>query len=636
MTTLLVVVLGLFYAYAIYIASLSARRAPRPCDFLDGGGMLPAWSTIFAATGVVLAGLGLYDHFLLTALYGLQYSHVALGLVLVALCAAVVQKRLWLAARLSRVASPVELLGAYYGSITIRLFALVVLFLFAVPFAACSLSLIGDLVAAATGGAVPRAAAILVSAFFLFLFSAIGGWRGVIYVAAAQTILILVLIAFSGIFSAATFASLPFFGSGIATPSGTLADKIPGILQYSAGIGKEAAAGGVWTTLAILSFGVSLIGIVLSPAFSLLGITTATRSGFAFNQVWMTAGLAGGLLLLVGPMIGAEVAATDPASLAAGGPSYGGLVARFAAIDQVAAICFLLLLAASLQIAVAFFAAAGANVATLDLVSRFVLPDLTGEGRRLAARIALAVIYAAIVLLATFTPLLAAILGSVTLSLSAQLLPAMLGLCWVPWLSRSAVLTGLIGGTLLVLFTEPPGLVVFEGLFVGLPWGCWPLTVHSAAWGLMVNLVFCLLVAVVTRAGPEREHRQILHSAFRREFRADFGGATARGASWSLPLIWAFLALGPGAILGNDFFSHPIFSESQAALGVPSLLVWQIVFWFTGVLLVWWLAYQKRLAILDREVRHTVALSPARGPLEHGRVPGWISLSLARLTGRGR
>jgi hypothetical protein len=44
MTALLVVVLGFFLAYALYIAALCARRAARPEDHLDAGGTLPAWT----------------------------------------------------------------------------------------------------------------------------------------------------------------------------------------------------------------------------------------------------------------------------------------------------------------------------------------------------------------------------------------------------------------------------------------------------------------------------------------------------------------------------------------------------------------------------------------------------------------
>lgn len=634
MTTLLVIVLGLVFAYAFYIATLCSRRAIRPDDHLDGGGALPGWCFVFAGTGIVLASLNLHDHFLLAALYGLQYSHVALGLVLVALCGALLQKRLWIAARIANVRSPVELFGAYYGSVTVRLFMLAILALFTVPFSATSLSMMGGIVATASGGALAAPQVIWISAFFLFLSAVVGGWRAVVYFVAAQSFLVIALVIFIGLFSAATFANLAVLAEGIATPKGTLADRIPGVLQVSSGIGKDAASGGIWTTMGILSFALSLIGIVLSPGFSFLGVTTTTRSGFAFSQVWMTAGLAGGLLLLVAPLIGAEVTAADPAALAAGAPGYAGVIARFAAIDQFAAALFVLLIVGSLQIAVAFFAAAGANIVALNVVERFVLPGLTGPGRRLAARIVLGVVFTAIAFLATFAPLSAGIAGSATLSLSAQLLPAFLGLCWVPWISRSAVIAGLIAGSLLVFFTEPAGLVAFEGPFIDLPWGRWPLTVHSAAWGLAFNLAACLLVSIFTHSGEERDHRQRLHDEFTRAFPADFGRPAGRGAKWSLTLVWAFFALGPGAILGNEFFSRPVFSDADATLGVPSLWVWQILSWFVGVLLVWWLAYDGRLSVIDADVGRAINLGPPTAPLGHRQPPRWIALLLARVAER--
>ena len=96
-----------------------------------------------------------------------------------------------------------------------------------------------------------------------------------------------------------------------------------------------------------------------------------------------------------------------------------------------------------------------------------------------------------------------------------------------------------------------------------------------------------LLVAIFTRKDAERAHRDRLHDEFEANWKTDFGSGAARGAKWSLTLIWAFLAIGPGAILGNTFFSQPIFTEGSAALGAPSLLVWQMPFYLIGVPLVW-------------------------------------------------
>lgn len=631
MTPLLLIVIGLLFAYALYIASLAARQAEAPEDFLHGGGTLPGWTAIFAGAGVVLAGFGVHDHLLLMARFGLQAGHEALALVLVALCAALLQKRLWLASRLTRITSPVALLGTYYGSIAVRLFLFAVLLLFAIPFAAESLGLVGDLLQTVTAGVVSRGMACWVFGGSLFLCAVIGGWRGVIYVVAAQSLLLLVLIAACGAFSAVVFEPIPFFSGGIVTAPGVLADRIPGVIQYATGIGKQSASGGWWTTMGIFSQALALLGIVVSPGFGFLGNTTATRTGFAFSQVWMVAGLACGSLLLAGPMLAAGM--SDPAG---GAPYFGDLIERFAAADQLTGICLTLLLLASLQIAVVFFAVSGANMLTLDLVLRFVLPDLPPTDRRLAGRIVVALVFAAMLLLASFGPGLAAILATVTLSLSAQLLPAMLGLCWVPWFTRAGVVTGLIGGTIIVVFTEPPGLIGFEGLFLDLPWGRWPLTIHSAGWGLALNLLACVMVSLATQDTVEGAGRARLHGALRNTAPVDYGASGARTAKWALTLLWTFFAIGPGAILGNDFFSKPMFSDSEATLGVPSLWVWQIMFWLAGVMLTWWLAYPVGLSVISGDVRGSVTLDAASGELGRRRAPRWISRGVEMLGGRTR
>lgn len=633
MTMLLIVVLAFFFAYAIYISALTARSSVRHEDFLDGGGNLPAWGYIFAGMGTVVAGIGLYDHYLLLAQFGLQYSHVAVGIILVALAAVLAQKRLWLASRITGLRSLGELIGAYYGSSTLRTLLLLLLLLFTIPFAAQSLSRLGLVIETATGGNIGRAAAIWACAFFLFLAGVIGGWRATVYVVAAQSVLVVTLIALIGGVGVAAFDWLEAILTQPPVRDGVMAREIPGVMQYSAGIGKDQTAGGMWTTLAILSTALAFVGITLSPAFTFLGTTIRRGTGFAFNHVWMTAGLGAGALVLVGPLIGAGVGLANAGTLAGGFVSYEGVLAKLLTLDHFFSVATVLMLAAALQIVVGFFAQSGASLFVIELLGRFILPELRPAGRALAGRITLAVVYLSIALMAAYLPLVTETLGSLTLSLSAQLLPAVLGLCWVRWLSRSAVLTGLVFGILLVLFTEPAGLILFEGLFVELPWGRWPWTIHSAAWGLVFNVAACLLAAIFTRGGAEREHRDRLHDVFRRHHRQDFGGRAARGAKWSLILLWAFFALGPGAILGNWFFSQPVFSAGAARLVMPSLWVWQILFWFLGVFIVWWLAYQARMSRVDAPAGARLSLEPEPDPFVP-RTPEWMRLFLERFAWR--
>lgn len=624
MTSLLAVMLAVFAAFTLYIAAQSAKSGDSPAAFVDAGQNLPGWTYIFAGSGALLASVGPYDYLRLLSVYGFQANQLALSLILVALVMALFQKRLWLAARMTGSRSLGEVLGAHYQSTSIRIYVLVVLLLFAVPFAATLLGSAGELLAQASGGALSRAAAISALAAFLFLASALGGWRATIYIIAVLSTVILALLIFSASFAGLVFDGLSVFHKGFSVREGILGSVLPGVIQFSSGIGREVPAGGLWTTTAVLSFALAAAGAALSPSFAFLGLTMKSRAGFAFSQVWIVSGLAAGALLLLGPIVAGEMNAADNFTL---------LVARFAAYDQLVAACVTVMLLVMLLVAVAFFAASGASVATIELLDRYVVPDLTPRGERLAARVSLAIIYAAIVLLAAFLPALATVLSTLALPLSAQLFAAYLGLCWLRWMSRSAVLVGLAFGILFVVFTEPPGLIVFDGLFVQLPWGRWPLTIHSAAWGLAINVGASLLVAIFTRQDAEREHRNVLHGSFQRDHRIAFGGRAARSAKWSLTLLWVFLALGPGAILGNSFFAHPVFTEADIALGVPSLWVWQAFFWIIGVLLVWWLAYRSRLSTVEgafrpHELRHLRQVPRTRRQLR------WIALLVTRLTAR--
>jgi hypothetical protein len=94
--------------------------------------------------------------------------------------------------------------------------------------------------------------------------------------------------------------------------------------------------------------------------------------------------------------------------------------------------------------------------------------------------------------------------------------------------------------------------------------------------------------------------------------------------------------MGPGAILGNSFFSRPVFTEAEAALGLPSLWVWQILFWLVGIALVWWLAHRARLGQTSTDPLRRIDLpDPAQVP-SPARAPDWIAAGLARVTQRAR
>ena len=69
---------------------------------------------------------------------------------------------------------------------------------------------------------------------------------------------------------------------------------IPGVIQFTAGLGKETPVGGLWTGVMVLTYMFALMGIHSSPAFSMWAfrkqrpstICTTTSLGFIiWNRV---------------------------------------------------------------------------------------------------------------------------------------------------------------------------------------------------------------------------------------------------------------------------------------------------------------------------------------------------------------
>jgi len=627
MQGLLIIILVLTAAYALYLAAQVSRRTMNGADHLDAGASLPNWAYIFSAAGVLIAGLGVFDHLRLVANHGFQANMLFLSLVCMALVGTLFQKRIWFASRILDAKSPGDVCARYFDSPSIRIFMLGVTFLFAVPLPSYFLSEAAGLLSSASSGAISRLSAVFNIGIFTFIFAALGGWRAVVYVTAALSVLMGLLMIFLGGLITTALGDVALFHDGLKVAQGVLSDTIPGVIQFSGGLGRAPAEGGLWTALAIASFAVSAVGIAISPNFSFLGLKTKLSHGFAFSQVWVVAGMGAGLLICLAPFFAAEL---ESAKLDA----FQALFTKLSGLDGMAGAALILMLLSGLLLGFAYFAISGANIFTIEVVNRYLLPRMSGEGQRLASRIMLAVTFILIVVISGFVPALGSSFAPLAAGLSVQLFMAYLGLCWMPWISRSAVLVGMCFGALVVFFTEAPGLILFDKLFVTLPWGRWPLTIHSAAWGLLVNIFFCLLVAIFNRRGAERTHRDKLHDIFARDHKIEFGGRAARASKWSLTLIWAFLAIGPGAVLGNNFFSKPIFSGIDVKLGIPSLWVWEIFFWVIGVFLVWWLAYQTKLSVINTERLRLAELAEDPRLLTKARQPQWIKRLVDRLSNR--
>jgi hypothetical protein len=126
----------------------------------------------------------------------------------------------------------------------------------------------------------------------------------------------------------------------------------------------------------------------------------------------------------------------------------------------------------------------------------------------------------------------------------------------------------------------------------GVPWGAYPLTIHSAGWGIFFNLLTTFFVSHfsgesdVAKAVKTKKHKllqSITGMTPKRKKRIKL--------AWGLTLVWFLVGFGPFATIGNAFFSDPNSPALWTPFGLPSLWVWQLMFLGYGIFVMWFLAF---------------------------------------------
>ncbi len=612
-----------YWAFGLFWGIVGARHARTALDYFLAGRRLPAFSVVLLVPVAAFSGYALLGMPDLILSHGLPSGFFAVGAVMVALSGVLFLKRQWMLGRRFGFVSAGEMFAAYYQSDVLRLFVLAIGLIFAIPFVALQLAASGTIVAVLTGGAIDPILAQWALSIAVFLYVVLGGMRAVAYVGTLQALLMaagaittgVVALALTGGFGGlnealaavgqAEVAALGLGGSEAFHPL----MEVSGVIQFTHGLGSMDPGGTLWTAAMVLSFGFALMGIQAGPAFTMLGFSARDARPFTFQQVWITAGFMGAVLLVFGMaqglgglVLGAEPALTAQAvGTALADESGVPLVLRYVVVLAERAPWFVGLIGVSLLAAihgmVALFVGTSATMLARDGYTHFIAPKASDQRQVMFGRLFVFAVMLAALIMATFLPLSAVQLGGLALAFGAQLLPALVGLCWFRWLTRPGVLVGLGFGLAGVILTETFGLTLASFAGLELPWGRWPWTLHSAGWGLLINVALCVLVSLVTmHREPDKAHRHGYHDFLRRAAGLPRRRRSLRGVAWGLMLAWVFLAMGPGIVMGNSAFGAPEAGLAAWVLSVPSLWAWQMLSWTAGVLILWFLATKMEMA----------------------------------------
>jgi len=493
----------------------------------------------------------------------------------------------------------------------------------------------GFLVNLLTEGNISRELSMWIISSVVLLYVVTGGFKATVSVGVVQSwlfvfttiVLGIIIYFFVGGFDVFNQALSKIASTSISTWGNTRGYgggdynsyfAVPGVIQWVAGLGKNDPVGGPWTAMMIFTFTISFMGIVLTPSFSMWSFSTKHPKAFSYYQIWGCAAAIGVLLFIFITFqgVGANLLGAN-ADFNNDNLSISTLLPEVSKSDHSLVIYHIISLMdkhaiwltgalvmgliAALQSTAAAFLMTSGSIITRDLYKAYIDQDIKWEKERLVARLSMMLIFLAALYLATFAKPAMILFSGIAISIAFQFIIILLGILWFPWITRGAAIMGIISGIIIVILTETIGQQITGNR---LPWGRWPLTIHSGIWGLLFNVFVCFSISAfssLTQNDAYRSHRQKFHIFLGEHMGVHPGRRKIRSFAYVIVLIWLFFAIGPGLILGNDIFGSPGTGYESWMLKIPSIWGYQLIWWLVGIGLVWFLANKMDLSTLPKK-----------------------------------
>lgn len=625
----LFVFVGLYWAYCVFWGIKGAMTAKTASDYFIAGRRLSIWVFILAATATSFSGWTFMGHPGLVYRDGFQYAYASFYAVTIPFTGVMFLKRQWMLGKRFGYVTPGEMLSDYFRGDAIRILVVLVALLFSIPYLGVQLGASGFLFNVLTDDLISKTAGTWLLSAVVLIYVASGGLRAVAYVDTVQCILLAVGIMITGMIALDLAGGWAALNQGFANLAASDVGKwgttpgdaynayfaIPGVIQFTAGLGKEAPVGGLWTGVMVLTYMFALMGIQSAPAFTMWAFGNASPKPFAPQQVWASSFCIGGILFFFTAFqgMGAHLLGANPAVTEAGlalsnvldgesisanpdslVPYYFNQIADAAPwLVGLLAVCAL----AAMQSTGAAYMSTAGGMLTRDLYKRYLNPTADHATQKLFGRIGVAFIVISALLVATFSSDALVLLGGLAVAFGFQMWPALAAVTWFPWITRQGATWGLAAGLIGVIFTETIGQQITGG---ALPWGRWPLTIHSAGWGIICNLAVLIPVCMMTQNADDTQHRMVYHNFLREHASLSVEKKKLVPIAWAVTLAWMFFGIGPGAVIGNDIFGAPN-DAANWTFGIPSIWAWQIIFWLLGCAMMWFLAYKMEMSTVPEK-----------------------------------
>lgn len=615
---LLLFTLG-YWSYCIFWGYKGARQAKTASDYFLAGRGIGIWVFVLAATATSFSGWTFVGHPATIYKTGLPYAFASFYAITIPFTGILFLKRQWLLGKRYGYITPGEMFSDYYRTDAMRLLTVVVALIFSIPYLGIQLKASGLLFSRLTEGtplegtfiASIEAGAILLS-LVVFIYVASGGLRSVAYVDCAQCILLALGIVVLGYVALDLVGGWQAFKSGLASLAQARPEMVAiptrpesaSFLERSGTLFWDSA-GGAWTGLMILTYMFALMGIQSAPAFSMWAFANRDPSPFPWQQVIASSLLIGGILFaftafqgLGGALLDSGlVPGTEPLGLPEGQSDYlvpyliDTLATNYPWLLGLLAVCAL----AAMQSTGAAYMSTASGIITRDLYRHFFKREASQEAQVFVGRLSVAVVVTLALIVGLASGDLLVLLGGLAVSYGFQMWPALLGICYIRFFTPKGVVWGLVAGLVAVTLTYVTEL----GGLIGI--GRYPLTIHSAGWGILFNLTTCIIISALTQRDPTRSHRDSFHDFLRQHTRLSPERARFKKPAWILTLVWFLFAIGPFAVLGNQT------DPTAWPLGIPTIWVWQVAWWLVGVFMMYLLAFRLQMSTVPESEVESLA-----------------------------
>ena len=597
----LIAFVSIYWAYCLFWGFKGARSAKTSTDYFLAGRSIGIWVFVLAATATSFSGWTFVGHPGKIFTDGLPYAFASFYALTIPFTGVLFLRRQWVLGKAYRYITPGEMYSDYYGGNSIRLLTVLVAFLFSVPYLGVQLRASGALFNVLTDGLVSVNFGMFTLSAIVMIYVASGGLRSVAFVDCAQAILLALGITILGGIAIYYAGGYGGFTSGLAdivmadvtsgqnlTADGySMKVAIPGSIQMvSAG---SKATGGPWTGIMCMTYMFALMGIQSSPAFSMWAFANKTSKAFRWQQVVASSivigvllfsftifqGLGGHILIANGVLDSANDNNLVPQLinlLSDAAPWLVGLLA----------VCAL----AAMQSTGAAYMSTFSAMVTRDIYAKFISPNASDKNQKLSGRIFVIIVTGAALIVAANSSQAIVMLGGLAVAYGFQMYPALIGICYYKGFTQKGVVAGLVVGLIAVTLTDR------TSAWFGVPWGAYPLTIHSAGWGIFFNLIITFLVSHFSaETDAERNNKAKKHQLLQAVSGMNSARKKKIRLAWILTLIWFLVGFGPFATIGNTIFSDPNSPALWAPFALPSIWVWQIMFLGYGIFVMWFLAF---------------------------------------------